>query len=149
MQLKTIDKIHINVHVASVFVYEIPRIFCFDFTLSSEFYRICSKWPSRISTQWRLTMDPVTLRMFPGVSRICWKACSILNLGISTFSIAAFALCTKFVISHKRRQLEQMSIRTFLTVFNCTISFSSGSYMFPYTLAIILFDLSKNPKVSL
>lgn len=149
MQLKTIDKIHINVHVASVCVYGIPRIFCFDFTLSNEFYGICSKWPSRISTQWRLAMDPVTLSMFPGVSRICWKACSILNLGISTFSIAAFALCTKFVTSHKRRQLEQMLIRTFLAVFNCTISFSSGSYMSPYTLTVILFDLWKNHRVSL
>lgn len=82
--------------------------------------------------------------MFPGVSRICWKACSILNLGISTFSIAVFPLCTKFVVSHKRRQLEQMLIPTFLALFNCTISCSSGSYVFPYTLTYLIFP--KVPK---
>lgn len=33
-------------------------------------------------------MDPITLRMVAGVSRICGNARSILDLGISTFPVA-------------------------------------------------------------
>jgi hypothetical protein len=91
------------------FLFEFCLIYCLYILLLLLWY-IChlhrrySEWPGCTSRQaCRRFLIPVMLWMDPGVYRVYWKAWSILNLSIPTFS-TEFALFAKFIISYKREQ---------------------------------------------